>query len=121
VVDFLEISLFTKFVVSWAGLLSDDSCLIDLFLKLGEDIWELDVILIDFWNLRHLLQIKLTFGLELKPLLLEAVKSLLHSKFDEEISQKFITGFLSTSDLTKLIVMVDLTLLDFEGSDRMVL
>lgn len=57
VVDFLKISLFTKFVVSWAGLLSDDPCLIDLFLKLGEDVWELDVILIDLWNLRHLLQI----------------------------------------------------------------
>jgi hypothetical protein len=38
VIDLLEISLFSKFVISWSGFFSDDSCFVNFFLESCQDV-----------------------------------------------------------------------------------
>ena len=59
-VDFLEIPLLAKLIISRAGLLSDNPCLIHLLLELCEHVGELDIILVNIGNIWHLIQIQLS-------------------------------------------------------------
>jgi len=54
VVDFLEITLFTKFIVSGPGFFSDNSCFVELLLEDSELVGQLLVALINLGDLGDL-------------------------------------------------------------------
>lgn len=50
-VDLLEVSLLSQFVIGGAGFLSDDSCFVKLFLEGGKLVAQLRIAPVDFRDL----------------------------------------------------------------------
>ena len=112
-VDLLEVPLLSEFVISRPALLGDDPCLIHLLLQMSEDVGQLDVLFVDLWDLGHLADVEVSFGLELKPFLGEAVQCSLHAELDEEIPEELITVLdMRRADLTEVSFRAQLRLLD---------
>jgi hypothetical protein len=88
-VDLLKVTLFAEFVVGRPSLFSDDSGLVQLFLKLGQFIGKLGVFAIDLGDLRQGSG-QTIVSLVLAPLLLECLQSPAHAKLDEEVSNELI-------------------------------
>ena len=88
-VDLLEITLLTEFVVGGAGFLGDDARLIELLLQDGELIGQLRVLAIDLGDLGNVCR-QFVIGLVLAPLLLEGLESATHAKLDEEVPDELI-------------------------------
>ena len=88
-VDLLKVTLLAEFVIGRPSLFSNDSGLVQLFLKLSQFIGQLGVFAIDLGDLRQGSG-QATVSLVLAPLLLECLQSAAHAKFDKEVSNELI-------------------------------
>jgi len=91
-VDLLEVSLFAQLVVSGSCFLSNDPCLIQLFLQHCKLIRQLGILSIDLGDIRQVGR-QQSVGLVLAHLLLKRLQGAPHAKLDEEVSDELITLF----------------------------
>lgn len=105
VVDLLEITLLPQFIIGRASLLGGYPGLVKVLLEHSELIAERAIGPVDLGYLRQPALIKLPFGLEFEPLLLELLESAAHPKLDEEVAEELIRALgLVGADRGRIVV-----------------